>query len=791
MNKIVLILIALILVSGSTTAQRGKIVTEPVTPHMLVTGAVTTNSVSAGLISVPRQTNVYLSARNIGNTDPIVSATFTLPVRPSGSGAVITLLPNSWATFVPDVNGAYTVGLNITTATGSHDTTLVIYSANFRGVGPFDGITNGTGCMTCHGAGSSIGDFTAIYNNWAVSSHAQMFKTMITTGAAYYSTSCMKCHTTGYDHNVTAANNGFDDVAVSLGWNWVGPPNPGKWDSLKTGYPGLVRFATIGCENCHGPGSSHPGSQPGSAFKTRLVESSGNCGQCHDEPWRHNRYAQWENSLHSEAVWSNSFAQGTASQNNTLQNCIRCHDGQGYINFTKGLTTNTTGWTSARQSKIGCATCHDPHGNGTEYSLRNTPALSDTLGNGYQYTVGGKGRTCMNCHKARRDNVSYIAGSNTVGSTWGPHYSVQADVLLGKNAASFGTAYLTNSHQFAITDACVTCHMVATTDTATVTRDKVGQHSFKLYDQASNYYHTTACTPCHGTITNWNSFMALMDYDGDGTIEGIPDEIDGLLTNIRVLLPPTGLDSISTALITSMANVDIRKAYWNYRLIYYDGSKGMHNSKFTLDVLMKTKVALGAVVPVELTSFTTSIEKNDIILNWETGSETNNSGFDIERKSGDDWTKIGFVPGAGTTTEVMKYTFKDSPKNLTGIISYRLKQVDYDGAFTYSKSINVDVSSFSPASYSISQNYPNPFNPSTVINYSLPYESNVKITIYNVNGEVVNELVNGVGNAGNHEITFSINGLNLSSGVYFYSIRASSLDGKHSFQQTKKMVLIK
>lgn len=334
---------------------RGKIIVEPVTPHRLEALGLTgvTNSVSNGLNVVAKETYIYLSAKNIGNADPITSAVFTLPTKPSGSVATLEAVPGQplWIMLKPDVNGQYVVGLNITTASGTHDTTITVYSSDYMGVGTFDGVTGQfPSCTSCH---SSSSWFTPIYDNWKNSPHAQMFKTMITSGPAYYSTACMKCHTTGYDHNNAANNNGFDDVAVTLGWTWYGPPHPTKWDSIKTDYPGLVKFATIGCENCHGAAGSHPSNLPGSAIKGNITESdmllanSGNCGQCHDEPWRHNRYAQWENSLHSEALWSNSFAQGSSSQNNSLQNCIRCHDGRGFVNFTKGQTTNTTGWTSA------------------------------------------------------------------------------------------------------------------------------------------------------------------------------------------------------------------------------------------------------------------------------------------------------------------------------------------------------------------------------------------------------------------------------------------------------------
>jgi hypothetical protein len=802
MKKVILAFICLLFLSGTILPQpRGKIIVEPVTPHRLeaLGLAGVTNSVSNGLNVIAKETYVYLSAINIGNADPITSATFTLPTKPSGSTATLEAVPGQpfWTMLKPDVNGAYVVALNIVTASGTHDTTLTLYSSNYMGVGDFDGVAGQfPSCTSCH---SSSSWFTPIYDNWKNSPHAQMFKTMITTGPVYYSTSCMKCHTTGYDHNSVANNNGFDDVAASLGWIWYGPPHPTKWDSIKTNFPGLVKFATIGCESCHGAAGSHPGTLSGNTIKGNITQSdmllanSGNCGQCHDEPWRHNRYAQWENSLHSEALWSSSFAQGSSSQNNNLQNCIRCHDGRGFVNFTKGQTTNTTGWTSAKHTMIGCATCHDPHGNGNEYALRNTPVGSDTLGNGYSYTgMGGKGNLCMNCHKARRDNVTYTQ-TNVTSAFWGPHHSVQSDIFLGQNAAQFTSPYQSGSHKFAVADACVTCHMVATVDTGNVNRDKVGQHSFKLYNPETGYEHTAACTPCHGTINSWNDFMALTDYDGDGAVESIPNELEGLLQVIRILLPPTGIDSISWQQIGALNDLTIKKAYWNYQLIANDGSKGMHNSKFTFDVLLKTKVALGQVIPVELTSFTSEIKNGKVVLSWETASETNNHGFAVERKAENDWSEIGFVKGNGTTTEISRYSFTDNPKQLglSGAISYRLRQVDYNGKATYTRELKVNLGDVID-SYSLSQNYPNPFNPSTRIKFALPFDSNVKLTVYNINGEVVKELVNGLYTMGEHEVQFDMSNVKgAASGIYLYSITATSVDGSKSFHQTKKMVLIK
>jgi hypothetical protein len=88
------------------------------------------------------------------------------------------------------------------------------------------------------------------------------------------------------------------------------------------------------------------------------------------------------------------------------------------------------------------------------------------------------------------------------------------------------------------------------------------------------------------------------------------------------------------------------------------------------------------------------------------------------------------------------------------------------------------------------QNYPNPFNPSTIIKYNLPKESNVTIKVYNLLGEVTASLVNNeVKSMGNYEVNF--NASNLSSGIYFYEISASAVDGSENFSSIKKMLLIK
>ena len=134
---------------------------------------------------------------------------------------------------------------------------------------------------------------------------------------------------------------------------------------------------------------------------------------------------------------------------------------------------------------------------------------------------------------------------------------------------------------------------------------------------------------------------------------------------------------------------------------------------------------LGEIIPVELISFTGVIDKDKIILNWMTATELNNYGFEIEKQvssmqsavGNDEWNSIGFVPGYGQQQN--KNGIRSLIENVTtGIYQYRLKQFDFDGTFTYSNEIEVEVD-FTPKKFLLYQNFPNPFNSSTSNNISI------------------------------------------------------------------------
>jgi energy-converting hydrogenase Eha subunit F len=192
------------------------------------------------------------------------------------------------------------------------------------------------------------------------------------------------------------------------------------------------------------------------------------------------------------------------------------------------------------------------------------------------------------------------------------------------------------------------------------------------------------------------------------------------------------------------------------------------------------------IVPVALSSFTADVNNGVVELNWATATETNNNGFAIDRKStNSEYTQIGFVPGFGTTTEPRSYSFTDNSVT-PAVYSYRLKQVDYDGTFKYSDVVEVDV--LAPAVFALDQNYPNPFNPRTIINFRLAADSKVILKVFDVLGQEVATLINSDIVAGSHNVDFKA--ANINSGVYFYRIDATGIDGTN-FSSVKKMILTK
>lgn len=189
----------------------------------------------------------------------------------------------------------------------------------------------------------------------------------------------------------------------------------------------------------------------------------------------------------------------------------------------------------------------------------------------------------------------------------------------------------------------------------------------------------------------------------------------------------------------------------------------------------------GALLPVELASFSATPSGTGILLSWSTASEVNNRGFDIERcSSGTEWKTIGFVEGNGTSNSPRSYSFVDARPD-GGTVQYRLKQIDNDGTVEYSST--VEITTHQPSRFSLEQNFPNPFNPVTTIRFTLPASGHTTVSITNTLGQQVAVLTDAPLNAGTYSVPFDASFL--SGGMYFYTLRSGN------FSATKKLLLVK
>jgi hypothetical protein len=187
-------------------------------------------------------------------------------------------------------------------------------------------------------------------------------------------------------------------------------------------------------------------------------------------------------------------------------------------------------------------------------------------------------------------------------------------------------------------------------------------------------------------------------------------------------------------------------------------------------------------LPVEMASFSATANSRSAELRWTTATEVNNYGFEIERRGvNSQFTKVGFVAGAGSTTSPRKYSFED--KNIpSGQYAYRIKQINQDGTFKYTSEVRVLIDDI-PKAFSLGQNFPNPFNPSTMIAYDVPSAGLVHLAVYDQLGRKVAELVNEQKSPGHFQVEW--NAANVSSGNYY--VRMES----RGFSATRKMALLK
>jgi hypothetical protein len=614
-------IVAALSARAAATPLNARIIPRPLTP-----GDITRNNLSAslevsgGLSTFAIGTPAYLEADvNIAIVpSTITGVTWTLTTKPIGSAAVLTAnpLPLTLPEYLPsdrlvyqvaartllrpDLVGQYTVSATITTATNG--TTNV--SANFT-VATYMGVEV---CAYCH-SGNNIGT-PDIYPSWTTTAHASIFTEGIDgILSSHYSQSCIKCHTTGYDTNASALNDGgFYGVAQEDGWTF--PTNLSNTNLARTNYSSmpanLQNVANITCENCHGPGQQHAYAfGDTNAVNWPLLDvpyTVGTCEECHDSPPTEAYGAQWLASSHAVTTT-------IPTTSSSAQYCVRCHTAAGFINIISNNAAGDGIVTSANTtySAIGCQTCHEPHGLTTptndNHLIRDM--ASATFGDGTVITNGGEGNVCMNCHHSRDGSavtnvMNYPLGLNTWagGSSFGPHDGVQGDMIEGTNAITYGLSIPSSAHRLSVTNSCVGCHMqtIASTDPGFLLS---GGHTFEMsYNVVTNGVtnkidQVAVCNQCHGGITTFN--FPVEDYANVGVILGVQTEVQILLNQLSMLLPVKGgttaggVVQTSLSVTTNWTTAQLNAAY-NWQFVNNDGSLGVHNAPFATG-LLKASIA--------------------------------------------------------------------------------------------------------------------------------------------------------------------------------------------------------
>lgn len=557
-----------------------------------------------GLTNVGVGTLCYFKASVTGKK--FVSPVFTISKKPSGSNAKIGTTKDvqndstQVVTFIPDLPGTY----NITVTDGGNTSTVVLNAAKYVGV--YNTVINGVDtklqCKICHS------DKVA---EWEKTGHASIFQKGV-DGIIYskYGVACFGCHTTGYDKDSTAVNDGFDDFAFTM-------PSvlaAGNYNNLVTQFPNAMKRANIQCESCHGPASGHLGV----TTDNRMVVSwdAKVCAFCHDAGTHHYFPNQWASSKHAIAT---SYPTGSGHES-----CVRCHSGIGFAEFVEGTST-TDPYFDASYVPITCAACHDPHDATNQFQLRKIDVtLLAPGGTTKQITDAGLGALCMNCHQSRTEANAAIAGAGTSSITlrFGPHYGVQGDMLEANNMLELGGQKLAKSnHIGAAVDACVRCHMYTNNVTADAQGNiiKMGGHTFSMMSPDGKD-NMEACAQCHGS-TFGNSFDQVRfylngtdDFDNDGVEEGLQKEVQGMITKVMTQLTTTipGVvpsksygftkdDGTWFAFPTpsSTWTKDQLSAYWNAFTAFEDRSGGVHNPKYIVTGLLGAMKLLGVPTAVK------------------------------------------------------------------------------------------------------------------------------------------------------------------------------------------------
>jgi hypothetical protein len=413
-------------------------------------------------------------------------------------------------------------------------------------------------CAGCH-AGK--------HDEWAETGHAHAWETLQNSGNPQ--PFCNPCHTVGYEPDPNTGNSGYDEAPIE-------------------------KFENVQCENCHGAASDHVENVDPTLITVSYDVQT--CGKCHDGT-HHPFLTEWLTSPHN-------------FDNIRTGSCEGCHEGVAASIrlsgesaahpldqfYGSGTITERPDTTEAPLQPHVCQTCHDPHSDENPGQLRTVADVPLVEANGESpvVTAGGVGKLCMHCHHARRGPESQIANGY---AHFGPHANPQGDILSAKSA-SHGVAapdypWPGPSHLL-VQNSCKTCHLSTVEFGGGPGGAAVVGHEFIPKPEA--------CVNCHGPITSFEDIPAAADFDGNGVIEGLQIEVDGLLHLLEEALLADGLDTTGVGFDGALGDTlrsSVRQRTAGYNLVYVedDKSRGIHNPDYVVQLLQQSIDYLGSTLP--------------------------------------------------------------------------------------------------------------------------------------------------------------------------------------------------
>jgi hypothetical protein len=473
----------------------------------------------------------------------------------------------------PDSDGAYAV--RVTVSDGVYAGT----GERMMGVGMY------APTVTPHFVGdvrNGCGCHQSTVDAWALTGHGDAWAGLQESG--HPQAFCEPCHSV-QDTVPVPGNSGYDDAPIAI-------------------------FHDVQCENCHGPASEHP------AFDYEVYDMN-TCGKCHDGT-HHPYKTEWLMSPHNFDPLTSSHGAATRSS------CEGCHEGVAAAIRLSGDVSQFYGsgavgrpdTTEQAFRGIVCQACHDPHSGDNPGQMRTVDDVPLTTANGESPVImdGGVGKLCMHCHHARRGPESQIQNGY---AHFGPHANPQADMMAGKSAyhgVAPGFEWATPSHLL-VQNSCKTCHLPTAEYGAGPGGAAATGHEFIA--------KVEACEPCHGVILSFRDIPASGDFDGNGMIEGLQDEVEGLMNLLEtalvdsfaamgITIPDT--DSLLSALgDTTVSTVEMRESGYNFAFVHDDKSLGIHNPDYAVQLLQQSYLYFTGTLP---TNAAIVRQNNMVVQNW-------------------------------------------------------------------------------------------------------------------------------------------------------------------------------